>query len=151
MLNIRRNFRAKKGFVLIEILCSISVFAILFNTALHIQLNTYNIKKHNEKVINYTYEMKYIKDSMIYSMGYEDILKLWNSGKKYIGLKNISDYDYEGTDVMNLFSDKNFGSEYIQMEIECGEVLKIHLKLNADIYGTQSLEECEFYKGNFKR
>lgn len=145
------NIKIKKGFALIEVLCSMAIFTILFNSALCMQLNTYSIKKYNEKVRNYTYEMRYIKDSIIYSMSYKDIVELYDSGRKYVELKNISDYDYVGIDPKKLFSENNYGREYIEMEVEKGEVLKVNLKLKADIYGIEKLEECEFYKGNFKR
>lgn len=145
------NFKNRKGFTLIEVLCSISVFIILFTLAFNVQLNTLKIKKYNEKMKNYTYIMEYVKNNIIYDIRYEDLMNLSCNGMKYVKLEDALKAENENKDILNLFSDKNPRREYIEINIEKGEALKIDLKLYANIYGTYKGEECEFYKGKFER
>lgn len=150
ILSIKSYLKRKNGFTMIEVLCSISMFTILFNSALRVQLDAFKIRKYNERIINYTYDIKYIKDNIIYNMSYEDIIDIWKCKRKYIELKNFSEYDDSSYDPTRLFSDKRPSGEYIEVNVEQGEILKIKLRLDAEVYGIKKSEECEFYKGNFK-
>lgn len=150
-LNFRSIFKIKKGFTLIEVLCSISVFIILFTAAFSIQLNTFKIKKYNGKIKNYTYVIEYIKNNIIYSLGYEELINLSHDGRKYIKLEDALKAENENSNILSVFSSENPGKEYIEVDVEKGEVLKIDLKLKANIYGEYRDEECEFYKGKFER
>ena len=55
----------KKGFTLIEVLCSITVFSILFMTAISIQLNSFKVKKYNKDLYNSILIMEYVKNNII--------------------------------------------------------------------------------------
>jgi prepilin-type N-terminal cleavage/methylation domain-containing protein len=150
ILNIK-NIKKEKGFTLIEVLCSMAIFAILFSLALQIQLDSRNIKRYNHKLKSYTYEFSYIKNSIIYNLSYNDVIKLWDENKRYVNLTDDFIDKSVPKSAKELFLDRNSTKNYIEIEVEKGEILKIYLKMNVNVYGIMKSKECEFYKGNFQR
>ncbi|MEY7999436.1 type II secretion system protein [Clostridium sp. Mt-5] len=156
MLKLRRNdidkVMVNKGFTLIEVLCSITVFSLLFMTALFIQLDTVKVKKYNEGVSSCTLIMEYVKNNIIYNFSREDILDLYKNGRIYINCNEIKFEDIEEIEAGNLFSDvKPMKEPYIVLNVMENNVLKINLQLYRKTYGKIKVDECEFYKGNYKK
>lgn len=136
---------------MIEVLCSISIFIILFTAATQIQLNVFKMKKYNKNINDCTYAVEYIKNNIIYNLSYDDLLNLDSNNMKYIGINSFIQFDYRRDNVLSLFSNIRPKNDYIEIYIERGEILKINLKSNENLYGIHKVRECEFYKGNFKR
>lgn len=156
MLKLRRNdidkVMVNKGFTLIEVLCSITVFSLLFMTALSIQLNTVKVKKYNEEVSSCTLIMEHVKNNIIYNFSREDILGLYKTGRIYVNCNEIKFEDIEDIEAGNLFSDmKPVKEPYIVLNVMENNVLKINLQLYRKTYGKIKVDECEFYKGNYKK
>ncbi|MHC6179432.1 type II secretion system protein [Clostridium sp. JNZ X4-2] len=156
MLKLRRNDMDKimvnKGFTLIEVLCSITVFSLLFMTALLIQLNTVKVKKYNEEVNRYTLIMEYVKNNIISNFSREDVLNLYKTGRIYVNCSEIKFEDIEEMEAGNLFSDvKPIKEPYIVLNVMENNVLKVNLQLYRKTYGKIKVDECEFYKGNYKK
>lgn len=148
ILNIRNTNLPAGGFTMIEVLVSVSVFMIMFGAALQVQLNCHKIKAYNKKIEKYAYELKYVKDSILYDLSYQDVVSLCNNNKRYIDLNRSLPTNES---VKYVFSNNSAGKNYIEMEVEKSEVLKINLKVCIDFYGVNKVKECEFYKGDFKR
>ncbi|MBV4418618.1 hypothetical protein KM800_04650 [Clostridium tyrobutyricum] len=149
--NIKFSIKIKKGFTMIEVLCSICIFIMLFTTAFKIQLNVFKMQKYNKSINDCTYTVESIKNNMIYNLSYDDILKLDSNNMKYIEVNNFLKFNYTSDNILNLFSPIKPKGSYIEINIEKGEILKIKLKSNQNSYGINRVRECEFYKGNFER
>ncbi len=141
---------AVKGFTLIEVLCSIAVFSLLFMTALYIQINAVKIKNYNEDADRYTLIMEYIKNNVRCNFSYEDILNLHEEGRVYLDCRNLKSEDIEKVKLYGLFSSVKPSREpYIILNIAAGEVLKIDLQFYGKIYGDVKVDKYEFYRGNY--
>lgn len=144
--------KIKKGFTLIEVLCTITIFSILFITCLTIQLNNSTLKKYNENIIKYSVIMEQIKNNMIGNFSYEDVKKLKMQNKYYISKENINLDNFKGNDLKNLFTEKKVEDKpYLLMTVEGDSVYKINLKLYTKILKKERVMECEFYKGKYER
>lgn len=142
----------KKGFTLIEVLCSITVFFMLFMAALTIQLNTLKLKRCNEKMTNYISIMESIKNNIIYNINYDELLNIKLKNKCYINISNLKSDSIKNKELLSLFSeDSSHKEDYMMMEVEEGKVLKVNLKLYGKFYDKIKVMECEFYKGNYKK
>lgn len=148
----KNKISVKRGFTLIEVLCSITVLSILFMTALSIQLNSVKIKKYNKDLYNSILIMEHIKNDIIYNCSYDEIVYLNNMNKRYISCSGLNFYSIKGNNLLDLVSEAVPDKEpYIVLSISEGEVLKVNLQFYKNIYGRIKVQECEFYKGNYKK
>jgi len=142
----------KKGFTLIEVLCSITLFSVLFMIILTMQLKVVKIQKYNKQIDNYTLFMEEIKNVMIYNSTYDEIEKLNLENKYYISEENIDFDKLREKGVINMFVEtRPLKEPYLVISIEEGKVLKVNLKLYANIINNTKVMECEFYKGKYKK
>lgn len=142
----------KKGFTLIEVLCSITIFSILFMTAISIQLNSFKVKKYNKDLYNSILIMEYIKNNIIYNCSYDEIMYLNSMNKRYISCNDLNFHSIKDNNLINLVSDAVPDEEpYVVLSISGAEVLKVNLQFYENIYGSIKVRECEFYKGNYKK
>jgi len=152
ILSHRQKILIKKGFTLIEVLCSITVFSVLFMTALFIQVDALKVKTYNEEMNNCTLVMEYVKNSIMYNCSYDSLLNLSMKEKTYIDCSNLKFQHIKNINVTTLFSDeKPLKEPYIILKVTGEKVLKVNLQLHAKMYGNIKVEECDFYKGNYKK
>lgn len=148
MLISNRN----KGFTLIEVLCSITIFSILFMTVLSMQLNSIKVKKYSKEIYSYTAFMEEVKNSLSLNCSYDELEKLYFKNKIYISKENIVVGRFKEKGIEELFEqDVPKEMPYLVMNVEDGKVLKVNLKLHAKLLGKEKIMECEFYKGAYKR
>ncbi|NFN87395.1 type II secretion system protein [Clostridium sporogenes] len=146
------NLKDKKGFIIIEILCALSIFIMLLGGALTVGRNSSKIKceyKEREKYIGF---LQRIKNEAMYNFTYEDLKKLKNDNKLYIH-KDEMEWDFEkNKDTKILFT--NIAPQkkpYLEMRISGDDVFKVNLILNYEERKEKKKIECEFYKGRYKR
>lgn len=146
------NLRSSKGFTLIEVLCSISVFSILFMSALAIQTTSYKIQKYYRKIYTYSLFEEYVKNNIIYNCTYDQIAQLRMQNRLYISGDNINLNNTNSTEFTNIFMN-NIPKQkpYIQMNIKGDNVLKIDIKLYTQEMNKKEVMECEVYKGKYKK
>lgn len=150
--NNTAKITVKRGFTLIEVLCSIVVFSLLFMAALCIQVSAVKVKNYNQGVNRCTLIMEYVKNNIEYNFSYEDVLNLYEKGRVYLNCDELKVENMEKIKVYNSFSDVKPEKEpYIILNVTEGEVLKINLQFCRKIYGNIKVDKCEFYKGNYKR
>lgn len=142
----------KKGFTLIEVLCSITLLSVLFMIILTMELKVLKVEKYNKQINNYTLFMEEIKNVMIYNSTYDEIEKLNLEHKYYIPEENIDFDKLREKGIINMFVEtKPLKDSYLVISIEDGKVLKVNLKLYANIINNTRVMECEFYKGKYKK
>ncbi len=144
--------KIKKGFTLIEVMCTIALFSILFITCLSIQLNTLTVKKYNESIIKYSLYMEYIKNNIMGNFTHEDIENLKTQNRYYISKENIDLENFREKKLRTLFTETSLKEKpYLVMSIEGDMVYKINLKLYTNILKKEKVIECEFFKGKYKK
>lgn len=148
----RQKILVKKGFTLIEVLCSITIFSILFMTALFIQTDVLKVKTYNKEINDSTLVMEYLKNDITYNCSYDKLLDLSTKGEKYIDCHKLNFQNIKNIDATTLLSnEKPLKEPYVILEVTGEKVLKVNLQFHAKIYGNIKVEECDFYKGNYKR
>lgn len=142
----------KKGFTLIEVLCSITLYAILFMITLTMGVKVFEIQKYNKKINNYFVVMEGIKNTMIYNATYDEIKKLNSEYRYYMPIENIDFDELREKGVTNMFVEtKPLKDSYVVISVEDGNVLRVNLRLYTRINNNTNTMECEFYKGKYKR
>lgn len=143
------ELKSKKGFSLIEVICSIAIFLIfsclIFNTRtlwskVHSLSTEYNIA---------TLFIDGLRNEMIYNSSYKDIEKLLGEQRFYVNKENIQlkELYAKGLDVFQ--KEKPKDNIYITAEIQNGDVLNIKLNLSSETLKNKVIE-CEFIKGKYK-
>jgi len=141
-----------KGFTLVEVLCSLGVFSIIFVCMMSFDVTALNMKKDISSTKNNIAIMEALKNNIIYSMTFEELKLLQTNSKFYVNSENMS-VDRIRLLGSGVFADQyHAGSLYIKLTFSTLElnVYKLNLSLySGKVSGTSELQ-CDFYKGDHK-
>jgi prepilin-type N-terminal cleavage/methylation domain-containing protein len=145
----------KKGFTLVEVVCSLGIFSILLICVISYEVTSLNIKKTIENTNQNVIIMETLKNNIIYSMTYKDLQKLQNDNRTFINSENISFDKAKGAKIDLFGSQAPVGYPYIQLSfLKCElEVYSLRLSLYVGNEANEkniSKLQCNFYKGNYK-
>jgi len=143
---------SKKGFTLVEVLCSIGVFSIIFICMMSYELASLNMKKDIKTINNNVLIMDTLKKNIIYSMSFEELEQLQKYNKIFINKENLT-FDRIRMPAVDLFSSNaSINNSYIKLTFKKCE-LKVY-SLNLSLYSSEQKDilelQCNFYKGNYK-
>jgi prepilin-type N-terminal cleavage/methylation domain-containing protein len=145
----------KKGFTLVEVVCSLGIFSILLICVISYEATSLNIKKTIENTNQNVIIMETLKNNIIYSMTYMDLQQLQKDNMTFINSENIS-FDKTKDAKIDLFtSQAPVEYPYIQLSfLKCElEVYTLRLSLitgNTEEEKNISKLQCDFYKGNYQ-
>lgn len=145
------NLKDKKAFIIIEVLCAMSVFIMLLAGALVVSKNAYKLKCEHIKKEKYIEFFQGVKNEIMYNFTYEDLKNLKNKSKLYIQKDEMNWDFHEEKDIKMLFTDVVPKEKpYLEMKINEEEILKVDLILN---YGKMKEDhlKSQFYKGRYKK
>ncbi len=138
----------KSGFTLVEVMCSIAVFSIIFISAFTIKLCTKKVENYNNILTKYTYYCTEIKNDLLVNASREDIVKLIKSNKKYINLSTINENDFKNENVINLFTDfVNQEDAYAEINAIDDVLQHIFVKVSFSFLDKKIIYNFDFYKG----
>ncbi|MFT5874032.1 MAG: prepilin-type N-terminal cleavage/methylation domain-containing protein [Clostridium sp.] len=143
---------SKKGFTLVEVLCSLGVFSIIFICMMSFDVASLNMKKNIKAINNNVLIMEAIKNNIIYSMTYKELEQLKVSNKVFVNTENMT-FDKIKTKEMDVFSDQEpVANQYIKLIISEPD-LKVYM-LNLTLHSGETNDsvelQCNFYKGDHK-
>lgn len=140
--------RIKRGFSLIEVLCSFMIFSIIFLGVVKIMLNTLELRKGNELMKEQSEFLYAVKYNIMYNISCDNLLCIYDNNERNIESTKLS-LDY----IKNYGLEETFSNSAQQiipygiMEIEKGEVLKVNIKIiNSEKNDKKNLT-ITFYKG----
>ena len=143
---------SKKGFTLVEVLCSLGVFSIIFICMMSFELASLNMKKDIKTINNNISIMENLKNNIIYTMTFKELEQLNTDKKFYINKENMT-FDKTKIGEMDVFSKQ----EPVEIPyIKCSfikdnlGVYKVSLLLYAEEPNDISKLKCNFYKGDHK-
>ena len=142
----------KRGFTLVEVLCSLAVFSIIFVCMMSYEVSSLNMKKDVKNTSNNVIMIENLKNNILYSMTFEELNKLKNDGKIFVKKADIT-LDENGIIVKDMFTvqEPALGS---YMKLTFLDLDANVYKLNISLYSgnpNKRLElQCSFYKGNHK-
>ncbi|NEZ46327.1 type II secretion system protein [Clostridium niameyense] len=146
------KLKSKKGFVIVEVLCGISIFMILFYPSLHGIYTSLKIKKQQIPLEVYFTYLESLKNNLIYNNTYEELKFLQENNKIYIKDEKIQEKILKSKDIKNIFTDEvPLTFPYIKMDVLGDEILEVNLQLNYKFNEKNKKIDCKFYKGRYKR
>lgn len=146
------KLKTKKGFTLIEVLCSICIFYIMFTAALTTQCSSINIRKSTSDLKNYCLFFEALRNNMEYNALYDEILQLKSEQKFYISSDKIDLDVVKNNSLTTVFSSIEPSKEpYVKVSITDGDVLTVNISLFYKSFNSEQNLECIFYKGRYKR
>lgn len=142
----------KKGFTLVEVLCSLGIFSIIFICMISYDITSRSMKKDIKTMNNNVLIMETLKNNIIYSMTYEELEKLKNNKKFYINKENMA-FEKIKIAAKDVFSDQvSVENPYIELIFIKYELKVYSLRLSLHSGKTKKITElqCNFYKGDHK-
>jgi prepilin-type N-terminal cleavage/methylation domain-containing protein len=135
--------KADRGFTLIEVIVSLGIFALIFSGALAVKLSEAKLANWNKATRESLTFLEAVRGTMAYSMTYNEILELKNTGRVYICVENVGIYDFTAV--------KPDAVSCISLHIIEGPVLEVEMRLHQSVAGKVEVFYSKFYKGNYKR
>ncbi|MBX4265246.1 type II secretion system protein [Clostridium estertheticum] len=140
---------SKKGFTLVEVLCSLGVFSIIFICMMSFDKASINMRKDIKNINNEVLIMEAIKNNIINSMTFKELQQLETSKNFFVNKENMN-FDKIKTNVVQVFSDHtSTQNPYIELSLIKDElnVYKLNLLLHSGKTNKKEELQCNFYKG----
>ncbi|MEK6264639.1 MAG: prepilin-type N-terminal cleavage/methylation domain-containing protein [Clostridium sp.] len=145
------KLRSDKGFTLVEVICSLGIFSIIFISIMSYDITSskmkYSIKNTNDNV----FIMETIKNNIIYSMTFEELEVLKRDNMVFINSGNMTILKIKQS-IMSVFSGEVLTeSPYVKLEFLSYElnVYSLRLSLYDESQRSTPSLQCNFYKGNY--
>lgn len=147
-----------KGFSLLEVICSISIFAIIFIYIINLELRDIKLNKYNDNTSKAIEFIEALKNNIVYKYEYEEIKDIFNAhsnedlgDKLYINKNNANIKALENINLTDIISKENNGSIFIEIFIGNIDenVIEINLKLNMNSSIDCNCIETKIYKGDY--
>ena len=145
------NSKTNKGFTLIEILISLSLFTMLFSFALSMELSKLKLERYNNDLRLSLSYLEGLRGVAANNLSYMDILNLKNSNKIYVGKDNMNFELLKEYSSLIFTYEKPGGYPYIILDISGEEVLNVTMELHSFHYGKEEIITTRLYKGRYKR
>jgi prepilin-type N-terminal cleavage/methylation domain-containing protein len=143
---------SKKGFTLVEVLCSLGVFSIIFICMMSYEVASINIKRNIKTINDNVLIMEAFKNNILYSMTFEEVELLQRDNRTFVNKENMT-FNKSNTSLINVFSKQ----AYIEKPYMKLSFLKYESKvynLNLSLYAGKPNDvlqlQCNFYKGCHK-
>ncbi len=140
----------KPGFTIIEVMCSFTVFTILFLTAMSIRLCTIKMQYYDDQIELYTEYIQDARTEILSNTSNEQLNKLIDDGKIYIDKDQLNEGCLTSGNINILFTSSVPDREpYLKISATDGDLEEIKIVIYADVVGKQENISTDFYKGNY--
>lgn len=144
------KLKIKPAFTLVEVMCSVAIFSLLFITALTIELNTIRLKKYNTQLYEYSVLMETVKNNFLGNLSYNELKVLYNDNRLYINKEFLSKNKLKAEKLVDVASTTMTSNELcVKLNITDGRVIKVDIKLCVNINGKDKVFNTTIYKGNY--
>lgn len=143
--------KSKKAFTLVEVICSLSIFSIIFMSMISYDIVSMNMTRTIKNTNENLYIMEALKNNIIHTMTFEELEGLQKDNKIYINNENLTAYKIQNG-MSNIFSDQALeDNPYIKLSfLKCElEVYTLRLSLYDNKQSDMPELQCDFYKGNY--
>lgn len=147
-----------KGFTLIEVICSLSIFSILFIYLSNFQFRNINLIKYNNEINGILEYVRALENNIIYKYEFEEIEEMCNeplingtANKFYINKDEINLEVLKRDRFRDIVTKVHISDPYIELQLShSGEnVIKIFLICHTDPYIKGKVIETSIYKGDY--
>ena len=140
----------KKGFTIIEALCTLSIITILFSYIMQVELKNIRIKQYLEVKEKYICLLEAVSNELTYNTTYLELTNLTDNRKIYIDNENMNLQRIKNSKITDCFTDKTpLVEPYIVMSINKDKVLTVDTKIYFKYVSKEEMIECKSFKGNY--
>jgi len=145
------KLKIKPAFTLIEVICSIAIFSLLFTSALTIELNAIRLRRYNCKLYQHSILMETVKNNLIGNSSYDELKSLYNNNKFYINKEFLSNNKLKALKIVDVTSEALASNElYVKLNITDGAVIKVNIEFHGYINNKENIINTAIYKGNYQ-
>ena len=125
-----------RGFTIIEVMCSVTIFSIIFLTALSIKMATYKIKIYNDEVLKNIVFLQSLKSEILSNLSDTELNELVNSNRVFINSENINENSLKDCKIADLFSNnKKPEMPYLKIAVDNGTFTHIKIEMYTKVIG----------------
>ena len=140
----------KKGFTIIEALCTLSIITILFSYIMQVELKNIRIKQYLEIKEKYICLLEAVSNELTYNASYFELISLSEDKKIYIDSENMNLQKIRSSKITDCFTNKvPLLKPYIVIFINKDKVLKVNTRIYFKYVNKEEMIECESFKGNY--
>ncbi len=143
---------SKKGFTLVEVLCSLGIFSIIFICMMTYGVTYLNVRNNVKNMNNNILIMESLKNNIMHAMTFEQLEQLQKENKVFVNQENMT-LDKIEISLMDVFShEKPIDNSYIELNFLKCEYKVYNLRLSLHVKNPKDNIElqCNFYKGHYK-
>jgi prepilin-type N-terminal cleavage/methylation domain-containing protein len=145
------KFNNRKGFALIEVLCSLVLISLLINSVLFVLTNSIKVHEENMSRRKYISFIDALSKEIEWNWNYEDITDIKNKQSFYID-KSHMDLEVLRSNIPEKIFTCILPLEqpYIKVSISDGNILTVNINLYYKAFGEQKNININCYKGRFR-
>jgi prepilin-type N-terminal cleavage/methylation domain-containing protein len=143
--------RSNKGFTLVEVICSLGIFSIIFIAVMSYDITSSKMKNTIKNTNDNVFIMETIKNNIIYSMTFEELEVLKTNNRVFINSGNMTLLKIKQS-IIDVFSEGELtGSPYVKLDFLKYELNVYSLRMSLYDESQSSIPslQCNFYKGNY--
>lgn len=137
----------KSGFTIIEVMCALSIFALIFMTTIGIRFSTIKMKAYNDKMEKYIGNINEVKSEILSNSSDEEINSMLNLGEVYISKDNIDTESIRHKKITEIITTSlPYEKPYMKISLSKDNLITVNLELYIDILGKEESLVCKFYQ-----
>lgn len=145
------KLKIKRGFTLLDITISLSLFTILITFAFNLHYRNIRQREFNNKMQFSIDCVSIVGDKLLANKSYEQLKDLRRGKPWLINIDKLSLEKFYENDIVNLLEDDVRNEDiYIEINIDGEEVLKIQVGMNIIVNKKKEVIKNEFYKGAYQ-
>ena len=143
-------FRLKnKAFTIIEVLCAMGIFILLFLFIVTVNLNIKKIEYNKENSFRYTSFLEAFKYKIVANTAFQEVSAL-KGNTLYIKGENLYLENLKGTSIVGLVQiNEPLKAPYIKLDFVGTDVIKTNIELHYTEFKQNLIKKMLFYKGNY--
>lgn len=144
---MQRLKNKKSGFTIIEVMCALSIFTLIFMTVISIRFSTVKMKVYNDRMEKYIGNINEVKNEILSNNSDEEINSMLKLGSVYIGKENIDTEKIRNKKITDIITTSStYEKPYMKISLSKEKLTAINLELYIDMFGKEENIVCKFYK-----
>ncbi|AGK97688.1 pilus assembly FimT family protein [Clostridium pasteurianum] len=142
----------KAGFTIIEVMCALSIFTLMFITGISIRLSTVKMKAYNDQMEKYTVYVNQVRSEILSNVSDEEIKSMLNLGEVYIEEAKLNSEAIKQNKILEIVTiTVPQKKQYMKISLYSGSLITVNLNLYMNILGKEESISCKFYKSVEKK
>ena len=139
----------KAAFTIIEVLCAMGMFTLLFLFIVTVNLNIKKIEYNKENNFRYTSFFEAFKNKIVANTAFQEVVML-KGNTLYIKGENLYLEKLKYTNIVDLVQiNEPVKEPFIKLELTGTDVIKTNMELHYSEFKQKLIKKMSFYKGNY--